>query len=103
MARWVLPTATGVVTSATGVIINVATDLKTEPWAWVGVVALTGLGVVLALRVRPTAPQAATPQTPPPTPGGVHNSFSGTAHGPVIQAGSIGSVNDRSVNQTAIA
>lgn len=115
MARWVWPTATGVVTSATGVVVNVATDLMTEPWAWVGVVALTGLGVILAMKVQSApAPLPASLPAPepasveslpevPPTAGGVHNSVQGAVHGMVIQAGSIGSFNDRSVNQTAVA
>jgi hypothetical protein len=99
MARWVWPTAAGVVTSATGVVINVATDLKTSPWAWVVLVLLTASGVLIAMRVQPA------PSPVPASSGGVHNSFSGTVHGPVIQAGSIGSIGytDRSVNQTATA
>lgn len=101
--------------------MNVATDLMTEPWAWVGVVALTGLGVVLALKVQAGAPQVLPPAvpsvaqeegpsegsavvpTPPVSHGGVHNSVSGTVHGPVIQAGSIGAYHNRSVNQSAVA
>lgn len=103
MARWVWPTAAGVVTSATGVVVNVATDLMTEPWAWVGVAALTSLGVVVAMKVQSAPAPRSLPHSPPPTRGGVHNSVSGTVHGPVIQAGSIGTYNDRSVNQSATA
>jgi hypothetical protein len=91
-----------VVTSATGVAVNVATDLMTEPWAWVGVAALTGLGVVVALKVQSTPVPQPTPQAPA-SHGGVHNSVSGTVHGPVIQTGSIGAYNDRSVDQRATA
>ena len=90
--------------------MNVATDLMTEPWAWVGVVALTGLGVVLAMKVQSTpapdplpAPSGESLPVESHTPGGVHNSVHGSVHGTVIQAGSIGSYNDRSVNQTAVA
>jgi hypothetical protein len=97
MARWVWPTAAGVVTSATGVVINLATDLKDNPWAWVAVVVLTAVGVLIAMRTQPTTSPTLSGG------GGVHNSVSGTVHGPVIQAGSIGSYTDRSVNQTAIA
>ncbi|GAA0230787.1 hypothetical protein GCM10010492_31720 [Saccharothrix mutabilis subsp. mutabilis] len=79
MARWVWPTAAGVVTSATGVVINVATDRADSLLAWVGVVLLTALGVGIGIAaqradlrhreaarhdLRPTAP-AAPPATPP--------------------------------------
>ncbi|HEX6341784.1 hypothetical protein [Umezawaea sp.] len=99
MARWVWPTAAGVVTSATGVLVNVATDLMTEPWAWVGVVALTGVGVGVAMKVRsaPAAVEAGTESD------GVRNSVLGSV-GHVVQVGTIGgSYVDRSVTQTATA
>ncbi|PRY42549.1 hypothetical protein [Umezawaea tangerina] len=104
MARWAWPAAGGVVTVVTGVVVNLATDWKWNPWAWVAVVLLTALGVLIAVRTAPTAaPTAAAEATPAPPSGSVHNSVSGTVHGPVIQAGSIGSYTDRSVNQTAVA
>jgi hypothetical protein len=94
----VWPTAAGVVTSSTGIVINLATELKSNPWAWVAVVLLTALGVLIAMRTQPTPGPARSSGG-----GGVHNSVSGTVHGTVVQAGSIGSYTDRSVNQTAIA
>ncbi|MEU4741055.1 hypothetical protein AB0G02_11410 [Actinosynnema sp. NPDC023658] len=116
MARWVWPAAAGVVTSATGVAINLATDGRANPWAWAAVVLLTALGVVIALRVQPEAPTAppATgappaaedppkPQEPTTT---VHNSVSGTVNGSLVQGGTFGAVTINSpttVNQTAIA
>ncbi|MEU4442105.1 hypothetical protein AB0K14_15435 [Actinosynnema sp. NPDC050801] len=110
MARWVWPAAAGVVTSATGVAINLATDGGANPWAWVTVVLLTALGVVIALRVAPapraagpTAEPAAKPQPPTAT---VHNTVNGTVTGGVVQAGELGSVTINSpttVNQTAVA
>ncbi|WP_309114408.1 hypothetical protein [Saccharothrix sp.] len=75
MARWVWPTAAGVVTSATGVVINVATDRADSVLAWAGVVLLTALGVGIGiaaqradLRHREVAQRAqrdAIPATPP--------------------------------------
>ncbi|GAA1272203.1 hypothetical protein [Saccharothrix xinjiangensis] len=102
MARWVWPAAAGVVASATGVAINVATDWGANPWAWVVVVLLTALGVVVAMRVQGhRSPEH--PARPHPT---VHNSVNGTVHGGVVQAGSLGSVTVNSpttIDQTAIA
>ncbi|MCC8248564.1 hypothetical protein [Saccharothrix luteola] len=121
MSRWVWPAAAGVVTSATGVAINLATDGRANPWAWVTVVLLTALGVVIALRVQapappptepaersePTGPAAAEPQPPPQPPtANVHNSISGTVHGAVVQGGNLGPVTVNSpttINQTAVA
>jgi len=115
MARWVWPAAAGVVASATGVVINLATDGTGKPWTWLAVVVLTSLGVVVALRLQPESPEPTesperagqperteqpVPAAPPRT---VHNKLSGTVHGTVIQAGHIGSVVDNSVHQTAVA
>ncbi|XVV02123.1 hypothetical protein ACQPW3_32815 [Actinosynnema sp. CA-248983] len=52
MARWVWPTAAGVVTSATGVVINVATDRADSVLAWAGVVLLTALGVGIGIAAQ---------------------------------------------------
>src|SRR4051812_1519170 len=100
MARWGWPAAAGGVDSLIGIAVNLATEWKLNPWAWVCLVVLTGLGVVATMKVQATSSSAA-PQPPPPTPtptpppparrGGVHNEIRGTVHGPVIQAGSIGS------------
>jgi len=95
MARWVWPAVTGVATSATGVAINLATEWRDNPWAWVAVVALTGLGVAAALRVQTTPPDEAKPRE-------VHNEAPGPVGGPLIQSGSIGTVHT-TVNQTATA
>jgi hypothetical protein len=92
MARWVWPTATGVVTSATGVAINLATDGANNPWTWAAVVLLTGLGAVIAGWAQPSA-----------APAGVHNSITEPVNGPVIQVGYLGTYTDNSVNQTATA
>ncbi|MEU5693952.1 hypothetical protein [Actinosynnema sp. NPDC020468] len=99
MARWVWPAAAGVVTSATGVAVNLATDLVANAWAWLGVVVLTVLGVAIALRLQRGDDQR-------PRAGGVHNSVSGTVHGTVIQAGTLGSYHENrstTVNQSAVA
>jgi hypothetical protein len=108
MSRWVWPAAAGVVTSATGVAINLATDGGGNPWAWTTVVLLTALGVVIALRVQP-APAAPPPQQqpqPPTTTSTVHNSVSGTVTGGVVQGNEIGPVTLNSpttINQNATA
>ncbi|MFC6092512.1 hypothetical protein Q5530_19485 [Saccharothrix sp. BKS2] len=105
MARWVWPAAAGVVASATGVAINVATDLSANPVAWVAVVLLTALGVVVAMRVQ-DGPRPAGGPAPARPRAEVHNSVSGTVHGGVVQAGDLGSVTVNSpttVDQTAIA
>ena len=110
MAKWVWPAAAGVVTSATGVAINLATNGGANPWAWVTVALLTALGVVVALRVQPAAaprsePTAAEPAPEPATPN-VRNSISGTVNGAVVQAGTLGGLTINSpttVNQTAVA
>lgn len=44
--------ATVVVTSALAVVINLATDWKTNPWAWLLVVAVTVLAGVVTLRLE---------------------------------------------------
>lgn len=106
MARWAWPTAAGVVTSATGVVINLATDREGSPWAWAAVVLLTACGIVIALRAQPTpqTPSSGVPSSEVPS-SGVHNelTISGTATGPVIQVGRVGAIHDHSVNQTATA
>ncbi|GAB2985736.1 hypothetical protein GCM10027184_42210 [Saccharothrix stipae] len=106
------PAAAGVVTSATGVAINLATDGRANPWAWVTVALLTALGVVIALRVAPAA-RAAEPTAEPapevkpqPPAATVHNTVNGTVTGGLVQAGELGSVTINSpttVNQTAVA
>ncbi|MFJ6672491.1 hypothetical protein ACIQMJ_15400 [Actinosynnema sp. NPDC091369] len=104
MARWVWPAAAGVVTSATGVAINLATDGGGNPWAWVAVGLLTALGVVVALRVQAGSPK---PPAPEPPRSSVRNSITGSVTGPVVQAGDIDgglTVNSpTTVNQTAVA
>jgi hypothetical protein len=85
----------------TGVAVNLATEWRTNPPAWVAVVLLTALGVVVATRVRPPSERSSAPTT-----SSVRNSISGTVHGPVVQAGHIGSYTDNtdnSVHQTAVA
>ncbi|WP_433263849.1 hypothetical protein ACQPZF_33400 [Actinosynnema sp. CS-041913] len=104
MARWVWPTAAGVVTSATGVVINLATDHADNPWTWGGVVLLTTVGVFVGLAAQRSERKRHQPE--PTRPAGVHNSVTGTVHGGVVQAGSLGSVTFNSgttVNQSATA
>jgi hypothetical protein len=49
-ARVVVPTAaTAVLTSAIAVVINFATEWKTNPWAWLGVVGLTVVSAAVSL------------------------------------------------------
>ncbi|MEV8436523.1 hypothetical protein AB0425_04065 [Actinosynnema sp. NPDC051121] len=110
MARWVWPAAAGVVTSATGVAINLATDGGANPWAWVTVLLLTALGVVVALRVQaaqaPPGDRTAAGAAAPPRTSTVHNSVSGTVSGSVVQGGELGSITINSpttVNQSAVA
>lgn len=99
MARWVWPTAAGVVASATGIAVNLATELKTDPWAWAAVVLLTAVGVLVALLAQPAARSEAA--APPPARGTVHNSVSGTVHGTVVQAHTVGSYRPAEVDRTA--
>jgi hypothetical protein len=44
-----VPVGGSLVTTGVGVAINVATDLKTQPWAWVAVAVMTGAGTVVGL------------------------------------------------------
>lgn len=83
MAGWVWPAAAGVVTSATGVAINLATDVGASPWAWVAVVVLTAVGVVVAVRLRPATSQAPTDAVHDNTT--VNNSITGDVSGDVVQ------------------
>jgi hypothetical protein len=101
MRRWAWPAVFGVVTSLIGIAINLATEWKSNPWAWVVVAVLTGLGVVAGMRVSAAAESRPTGSRR--TTGDVHNSVSAPISGTVIQAGSVGSINDHSVKQTAIA
>ncbi|MEO6085256.1 MAG: hypothetical protein ABIQ18_19285 [Umezawaea sp.] len=90
-------------TSLIGIVINLATEWKLNPWAWVCVAVLTGLGVVAAMKVQATPPAGAPPTRIPPVPRhGVHNHQHGQA-GLVIQTGALGAYNDHSVNQRAVA
>lgn len=104
MAKWVWPAAAGVVTSATGVAINLATDGGANPWTWVAVVLLTALGVVVALRVQASPARRPAPEPPEST---VRNTITGSVTGPVVQAGDIAggrTVNSpTTVDQTAVA
>ncbi|ONI88421.1 hypothetical protein ALI22I_18850 [Saccharothrix sp. ALI-22-I] len=117
------PATAGVVTSGTGVAINLATDGSGNPWAWVAVVLLTALGVVVALRVQPVTPETApTPVAPAPAtttapeatpepaakperPRYVSNKHSdATVNGILIQAGYIDKINSpTTINQNAVA
>lgn len=45
--RWVLPVLVGSVTTGLGVAINLATELKANPWAWGAVAVLTAAGVLV--------------------------------------------------------
>lgn len=91
-------------TSLIGIVINLATEWKLNPWAWVCVAVLTGLGVVAAMKVQATPPAESPPPPVPALPRrGVHNQHQGPVYGPVIQAGAVGAINERSVNQTAVA
>jgi len=48
--RVIAPTvATAVVTSGIAIVINLATDWKTNPWAWLAVVVLTAATAGVAL------------------------------------------------------
>ncbi|MEU4803371.1 hypothetical protein [Actinosynnema sp. NPDC023587] len=106
MARWVWPTAAGVVASATGIVINLATDQGANPWTWSAVALLTAAGVMVGLAAqRSNAPQ------PQPPPGDVHNTITGTVHGNAVQARTLGAVTLNSgsisvgptINQSATA
>jgi hypothetical protein len=46
--RW-LPVVGGLVTTGLGVVVNLATDLKSNVWAWVGVGILTVAGILVGL------------------------------------------------------
>ncbi|MBW4720172.1 hypothetical protein [Saccharothrix obliqua] len=108
MARWVWPTVAGVVASATGVLINLATEQVRNPWTWGGVVVLTLVGVAVGGLARPDARggERARPDVHDGGPPAVRNSVSGTVHGGVVQASTLGSVTINSgvhVDQTATA
>lgn len=45
--RWTLPVFTGLATTCLGVSINLATELKSNVWAWVAVVVLTAAGILV--------------------------------------------------------
>jgi hypothetical protein len=91
MRRWLIALATAVVASGVGVSVNVATDLKTNLWAWVVVAVLT----VAAAGVAVWAQRPRPDQQPPVTAGGpggggtdgggTHNEMSGEVAGSVVQ------------------
>ncbi|GGP48424.1 hypothetical protein GCM10010185_20620 [Saccharothrix coeruleofusca] len=103
------PTATGVLASATGVVVNLATELKTSWWAWAVVALLTAVGVLVALLAQPAERPGREPereQEPPAPRGAVHNSVSSPVYGTVVQAGTIGAYHENrplTVNQNAVA
>lgn len=80
MRRWLLPVAGAVAVAALGIVINFATDLRTNWWAWVTVVALTiVVGVVTAVTGQAGAQGEA----------GVSNVITGQVSGNVVQASEI--------------
>lgn len=50
-ARWIAALLTGSLSAAAGIIINVATDLKTNVWAWLGVAVLVVAGAAVGLGI----------------------------------------------------
>jgi hypothetical protein len=47
--RWPLPVLGGVLSTALGVAINIATDVGSNAWAWTAVAVLTGAGIAVGL------------------------------------------------------
>ncbi|HEY8374237.1 MAG TPA: hypothetical protein VIL00_15985 [Pseudonocardiaceae bacterium] len=101
-ARAWLPALVGaVVGTALAVLVNLATEWKSNPWAWVAVVVLTltSAGVTFWLRSSESEPQA-VPERPsaashlpaPEAPregAAVINQVNGRVTGTVVQAGDI--------------
>jgi len=60
--RWLLPVLGGVLSTALGVAINIATNVGSSAWSWVAVAVLTGAGIAVGLasdrltRARAVAP-----------------------------------------------
>lgn len=82
----IVPTAAvAVVGSAMAVVINLATEWKTEPWAWVAVALLTAVaaGVGLWLSRAQTRPQPGLPESG----GDVSRSAIGTFEGSTVITG----------------
>jgi hypothetical protein len=87
LGRVVAPTvAVAVVTSALAVVVNLATEWKTNPWAWVGVAGLT-LAAAGGSWWMFRSQSSATASDAPPPGQSVTNS---TISGPNIQIGSAG-------------
>ncbi|MBB4964045.1 hypothetical protein [Saccharothrix violaceirubra] len=105
MAKWVWPVATGLVTSATGVALNLATDLRDEPVSWIAVVVLTALGIWVARRSRSHeivshAPAVVVGSTT------VSNDVPGVVNGNAVQGVTVGPVTfnpTTNIDQTAVA
>ncbi len=108
---WVWGLVASMGTAAVGVSVNVATDWVTSAAAWIVVAVLAVLAGLATVRFTIVSAQSATPpltdaQRPParrgeaPPPNGTVNTFTGHAHGPVIQAGTIhGGVHDHSASE----
>lgn len=76
MRRWLIAVAAAVLTSSIGIAINLATDLRSNGWAWAVVGVLTlAIGVIAALAQPSAAPEA-----------GTHNVITGNVTGAVVQA-----------------
>lgn len=76
MRRWLIALAAAVLTSSVGIGINLATDLRSNGWAWAVVGVLTlAIGVIAALTQPATAPEA-----------DAHNVINGNVTGAVVQA-----------------
>lgn len=89
----VIPTvAAAVAASATMIVINFATEFKTNPWWWLAVGAATALvaGVALWLDHRNNSE---VPDTPAPAPRGGQVVNNSTIQGPNFQVGGDMTVN----------
>lgn len=89
MVGWVVaPTvAVAVVTSTLAVVVNLATEWKTNPWAWAGVAGLTVAAAGVSWWMFRSQSPATGSDTPPPPGQSVTNS---SIIGPNIQIGSAG-------------
>ena len=76
-----------VTTSASAIVINVATDLKRSWWAWIGVVALTVITAFVSHKLRPVTDL--TPQKSEDSASRVVNIIDGKVSGNAVQANRI--------------
>jgi hypothetical protein len=108
MRWWLTSLVTATVGAGLAIVVNVATDLKHDLWAWVAVAVLTVASATATAwsSKRSTAAEAgggSTVAERPDVAHPTHNETSGTVSGSVIQVGTVTVADStRPRNQTAV-